>query len=187
MALRFLLMRTERYCFTKITMAKLNQEFREQAIFRMEENTPRVARCLDLLAAEQVWQRPNASSNSIGNLILHLCGNIDQYIYASLGGHPDTRTREVEFSATEGWSKEELLEKLGTTVSRATGIISTISQAELERVRPVQGFDLSGVGIVIHVVEHYSYHTGQIAFWTKLLKDEDLGFYAGIDLNVHNS
>ena len=51
----------------------------------------------------------------------------------------------------------------------------------------VQGFQLSGIGIVVHVVEHYSYHTGQISFWTKQLKNKDLRFYAGLDLNVQNN
>ena len=59
--------------------------------------------------------------------------------------------------------------------------------AELLRSRTVQGFQLSGIGIVVHVTEHYSYHTGQIAFWTKQLKNKDLGFWEGKDLNAHNT
>lgn len=62
-------------------------------------------------------------------------------------------------------------------------MIQNISDEELLRVRAVQAYEFSGAGNIIHVVEHYSYHTGQIAFWTKLLKNKDLGFFAGVDLN----
>ena len=162
------------------------QEIKAQIILRMEENTPRIEKCLAELTESEVWQRPNPASNSVGNLILHLCGNITQYAISSLGNRPDVRDRDVEFAATEGFSKSELLEKLTSTVNQAVETIHSASREELLRVRTVQGFDMSGIGIIVHVCEHYSYHTGQIAFWTKILKNKDLGFYAGIDLTVKN-
>lgn len=161
-------------------------EFAEQIIFRLEENTPRIAKCLAELSEEEVWQRPNASSNSVGNLILHLCGNITQYIHSSLGRQADIRQRDTEFSARNSHSKQELLGQLELTIAVAVKIIQETPTAEWLRPRQVQGFDLSGIGIAIHVAEHYSYHTGQIAFWTKLLKDKDLKFYGDMDLNVLN-
>ncbi|MBK7935926.1 MAG: DUF1572 family protein [Lewinellaceae bacterium] len=162
------------------------QELRAQIILRLEENTPRIEKCLAELTEAEVWQRPNLASNSIGNLILHLCGNITQYAISSLGNLPDARNRDAEFAAMGGFSKAELLEKLRATVRQAVRTIRQASDAELLHVRSVQGFNMSGIGIIVHVCEHYSYHTGQIAFWTKLLKDKDLGFYAGLDLNVKN-
>lgn len=162
------------------------QELRAQIILRLEENTPRIEKCLAELTEAEVWQRPNLASNSIGNLILHLCGNITQYAISSLGNLPDARNRDAEFAAMGGFSKAELLEKLRATVRQAVRTIRQASDAELLHVRTVQGFNMSGIGIIVHVCEHYSYHTGQIAFWTKLLKDKDLGFYAGLDLNVKN-
>ncbi len=158
-------------------------ELKHHAILRMEENTPRIEKCLNELTEAEVWQRPNASSNSMGNLILHLCGNITQYIISSLGGKPDLRLRDEEFAAQGGYTKQELVDKLKATVDAAIEVIKNASDEELLRVRPVQAYKFSGIGNVIHAVEHYSYHTGQIAFWTKLLKDKDLGFYAGVDLN----
>ena len=71
-------------------------------------------------------------------------------------------------------------------VVEAKQVIRTVEVDQLERVRPVQGFEFSGVGIIMHVVEHLSYHTGQIAFWAKYLKQVDLGFYADFDLNTKN-
>lgn len=162
------------------------QEFAAQIAHHMELNTPRIEKCLAELTDEELWLRPNVTSNSVGNLLLHLCGNITQYVLCSLGGQPDHRTRDAEFAAEYGFSKKELFEKLCATVSQATQIIRSASREEMLRERTVQGFQMSGIAIAIHVCEHYSYHTGQIAFWVKLLKEKDLGFYAGVNLNAKN-
>ncbi len=167
-------------------MTAFTKELIEQSIFRMEENNDRIEKCLALLSEDEVWKKPNASSNSVGNLILHLCGNIRQYIVASLGKADDFRNRDSEFSATGGFTKKELLGKLISTVAAAVNTLKDLKDQDLLAVKSVQGFDLSGIGIIVHVVEHYSYHAAQIAFWTKLLKDKDLGFYADQDLNVKN-
>ncbi len=164
------------------------QEFVTQIAGHIEMNTPRIEKCLAELTEAELWQRPNAQSNSVGNLLLHLCGNITQYVLASLGGQPDHRVRDAEFAPTpQALSKAELLEKLRNTVSQATQIIRNTSREEMLRERTVQGFEMSGIAIAVHVCEHYSYHTGQIAFWVKLLKNKDLGFYAGVDLNAKNA
>ncbi len=160
------------------------QEFAAQIAYRMELNTPRIEKCLAELSEAEIWQRPNNSSNSVGNLLLHLCGNITQYILASLGGQNKQRQRDAEFAAEGGYTKAELLHKLQSTVDQACQIIRSTSCEEMLRQRTVQGFNMSGIANAIHVCEHYSYHTGQIAFWVKLLKSKDLGFYAGINLNA---
>lgn len=162
------------------------QEIKEQIVLRMEENTPRIEKCLNELTEAELWQRPNPASNSVGNLILHLCGNITQYAIASLGNRHDQRDRDAEFAAEGGFSKKVLMEKLSNTVAEAVATIRAAGNDDMMRVRSVQGFRMSGIGIAVHVCEHYSYHTGQIAFWTKLLKNRDLGFYANLDLTVRN-
>lgn len=164
----------------------ISSDFKSQSLHYLHLNTPRIEKCLGLLSEVEMWQRPNAASNSVGNLILHLCGNIRQYIISGLGQQPDTRERDVEFAANEGFTKQELLQKLTDTVAEAATVIELADDTNLLTERKVQGYTLTGIGIIIHVVEHYSYHTGQIAFWTKLLKDEDLAFYGGSDLNVKN-
>lgn len=161
-------------------------EFKHHATLRMDENIPRIEKCLALLSEDEVWHKPNANLNSVGNLILHLSGNITQYIISSIGGEDDNRVRDEEFAAKGGYTKAQLLEKITHTVQKACEVINNASPEELMRVRSVQGFDYSGMGNVIHVAEHLSYHVGQIAFLTKVLKDKDLGFYAGQDLNVKN-
>ena len=164
----------------------LANELIEQSVSRMTENTPKIKTCLNELTEEEIWKRPNASSNSVGNIVVHLCGNITQYILSSLGNAEDRRERDKEFAVKGGWNKKELFEKLQATVDEAVKIIKDVDQQDLLRKRAVQSYELSAIGIIIHVVEHYSYHTGQIIFWTKLLKDKDLGFYARVDLNKTN-
>jgi uncharacterized damage-inducible protein DinB len=165
---------------------KISKEFTHQSIYYLSLNPPRIEKCLRQLSKEQVWKKPNANTNSIGNLILHLCGNITQYAHASLGNEKDERQRDLEFSTQGGFSKKELLEKITAATEKSIQIIENISEDELLRNRNVQGFDHSGISIIIHITEHFSYHVGQIAFFTKLLCDKDLGFYADYDLNILN-
>ena len=165
----------------------IENELIDQCTYRLDESSRMVKKCLDQLSNDDVWKKPNESSNSIGNLILHLCGNITQYAISSLGATEDTRQRDKEFQVTEGFSKEQLFDKLTNTLDQAKRIMKQTSVDELLRKRLVQGFNMSGIGIIIHVTEHYSYHTGQIALLTKLWKNKDLGFYADIDLNVKNN
>ena len=162
------------------------KEFVEQSVSHLNQNTPRIIKCLAQLSEEEVWHRPNENSNSIGNLILHLCGNIRQYAISSLGNVPDNRIRDLEFYTREGYSKSELIEKLTQTVDDAVMVINCSTKTNLLQPRLVQGFNLTGIGIIIHVTEHYSYHTGQIAYYTKMVKDRDLGFYSNVNLNVKN-
>jgi len=162
------------------------QEFIKESIYRINESTKRVIKCLDEIDEIELWKRPNEQSNSIGNIVLHLCGNIRQYIISSLGQVEDIRERDKEFSANGSFKKNELLTMLQQTANDAIAVMEGLDEAALSKLYFVQGFHLSGIGIIIHVTEHYSYHTGQIAFWVKLLKNNDLGFYQNINLNVKN-
>lgn len=162
------------------------QEFIKESIYRINESAKRVAKCLDEIDEIELWKKPNEHSNSIGNIVLHLCGNIRQYIISSLGQVEDIRERDKEFSASGVFKKSELLAKLQQTINEAITVMEDLDELALAKLYLVQGFQLSGVGIIIHVTEHFSYHTGQIAFWVKLLKNTDLGFYQNINLNVKN-
>lgn len=166
---------------------KIREEFVQNSLYRLDENMRMNSISLKHLSDEDIWKRPNESLNSIGNLILHICGNMTQYVIASLGGTEDIRERDVEFTVESGYTKKELLQKLADTVEAAKRVINDAKVDQLVRKREVQGFYFSGIGVVLHAVEHYSYHTGQIAFWVKQVKNMDLGFYDGQDLNVKNS
>lgn len=163
--------------------SELKDALIQDVIIRLyEESLPRIIKCLDQLDNDQVWWRPNESSNSIGNLVLHLNGNVTQWIYSGLGGFEDTRERQIEFDERSQMDRKVLADLLTKTMVRIRPVIQNLSKEELLRQRPVQTFDETGVSILIHVTEHFSYHTGQIAYITKMLMDKSLGFYEGIKL-----
>ncbi len=165
---------------------KLINDFKEQSVYRISLNYPRIEKCLTMLTEEEVWHKPNSSSNSIGNLILHLSGNITQYILSALGGEADNRVRDLEFSSSGVLDKAGLLDRIKDVSEKAMSIISSISEEHLLKNYEVQGYTLTGTAIIIHVTEHYSYHTGQITLLTKLFKDTDTGYYKNMDLNKKN-
>lgn len=163
-----------------------HQDFKDNAIFRLEENVRMISIALSKVVEEELWTKQNQSLNTLGNQLLHICGNMTQYIISGLGGNPDERNRDEEFSTEDGFTKDELLQRLLLTVQTATTIIDDATPENLLKKRKVQGFDLSGIGIVLHAVEHFSYHTGQIAMQVKLVIDQPLGFYEGMNLNTLN-
>ena len=165
---------------------ELQEELVWNAGYRMNESLRMIKICLEQLSEEQVWGQPNESSNSIANLILHLCGNITQYGIASIQNLEDTRQRDEEFTTKSSHNKAELIKMLEDTIDEAKRAIYDAPLKELLRKRNVQGFNFSGIGNIIHVTEHLSYHTGQIALWTKILQNKDLGFYGDVNLNVKN-
>ncbi len=165
---------------------RIMMELIDQSIKQMHQNTGKIITCINELGEGDIWFSPNDNLNSIANLILHLCGNIRQYIISSLGSTEDIRERDLEFSTRDSYAKQELKVKLQDTVNQATAIIQGTTGEQLLRSRIIQGTTYTGVGIIIHVTEHYSYHTGQIILLTKLAKNIDLGFYSGVDLNKRN-
>lgn len=146
------------------------------------ESLPRLKRCLDLLEEEEVWLRPNESSNSVGNLVLHLCGNARQWIVSGLGGAVDNRRRSEEFSARGPLPKSYLIELLDALASDIEAVLDRLSEGDLLKVYPVQVFQETGISILVHVVEHFSYHVGQVGYFVKARKNLDLGYYSGHDL-----
>lgn len=162
---------------------QLHDEIINNACLRMDESLRMLEISIRDLSDQELWIQPNEQTNSIANLILHLCGNIHQYVISGLGRAADMRVRQEEFDSRDIIEKRLLFKKILDTVNRAKQLISNSSAADLLAYFKIQAYELSGVGIIVHVVEHLSYHTGQIALMTKLLKNKDLGFYAGVDLD----
>ena len=148
------------------------------------ESIPRIVKVYNLLSHKQIWHRQNENSNSIGHLTLHLCGNVTQWIGSGIGQFPDNRNRPFEFNSTEFLSKEELFIKLNSLKPITDLALSSLKNDSIYEVRNIQGFNESVMGIIIHVIEHFSYHTGQIAMIAKFLENKDLGFYGGLDLDI---
>ncbi len=128
----------------------------------------RIKHCLDQLTDEQVWQRPTESMNSIGNLILHLCGNLRQWIVAGIGGEQDVRQRPKEFSERGPISKLELVRRLDEVVAQAQDALKKTSAQDLLRQRCIQGFDMNGLEAIFDSVPHFRGHTQEIIHMTRL-------------------
>jgi uncharacterized damage-inducible protein DinB len=141
------------------------------------EYLPKIETCLEKLTDEQVWWRPNSESNSIGNLVLHLCGNARQWIVCGLGSESDERKRQAEFDARDVMPRSELLDKLRTTVAAVDGVLASFDPGRLLEDYLIQGTTSSALAAVFHVTEHFSMHTGQIILVTKQLTAQDLHFY----------
>ena len=147
----------------------------------LENSWPRLRACVESLTEDQVWWRPNENSNSVGNLILHLDGNIRQWLIASFNGLEDTRDRPAEFAERRSIAPAVLLERLGATMQGAAAVLSRLTEADLQRTLHIQGYTVTGLQAVYQVVEHFGLHYGQIAYATKLMCGRDLGFYRELD------
>jgi uncharacterized damage-inducible protein DinB len=138
---------------------------------------PKIRAAVDQMSDADLWWRPNESSNSIGNVMLHLAGNIRQWIVSGLGGAPDLRDRAAEFSRRDPLSRFELLALLTEAVLEADSVIARIDPASLGEARSIQGRETTVLAAIYHVVEHFSTHVGQILYIAKVRTGNDLGFY----------
>lgn len=145
--------------------------------YLLAEYYPKIRRALEGLGEEEIWRRPNQASNSMGNLILHLAGNARQWVVAGIGGARDIRDRDAEFLASGGMSGEDLLQHLGDTLEDVDRVLSDLRVEALDERRTIQGFSVSILEALYHVVEHFSMHTGQIIYLAKEITGRDLDFY----------
>lgn len=141
-----------------------------------KQSLPRIVKCLQELSEEEIWWRPNSSSNSAGNLVLHLCGNVHQWIISGLGGAEDKRERDREFAEQGPIPRQVLVAQLRRTVRDACRVLARLSDDLLSRKYVIQGFHVTGLDAAFGVTEHFGYHTGQIIFITKLKRAHDLRF-----------
>ena len=145
--------------------------------FLTREYPSKLRQCLEALPDEAVWARSNESSNSIGNLLLHLAGNVRQWIVGGVGGKTVERDRASEFTAVDGPGKKELLVILETALRDAAAVLDAVSDADLTGKRFIQGRETTVLGTIYHVVEHFAMHTGQIVLLTKIHAPGAIHFY----------
>ena len=160
----------------------IEQDFLTFSAGKLTELSGRIQDCVGRLSSEQVWARGHENENSVGNLVLHLCGNVGQWIGSGVGGKHDTRQRDAEFAARGNIQPAELTERLNTTISDAARIIRNLPHGRLSEKTTIQKYDVTLLEAIYHVVEHFSQHTGQIIFVTKLLTGQDLGYYKHLNL-----
>jgi uncharacterized damage-inducible protein DinB len=128
-----------------------------------------------------VWARPNESSNSIGNLLLHLAGNARQWIVSGVGGAPDVRDRQAEFDQRAPVPVTTLIDRLEQTISDVDRVLASLTPADLHSRRVIQAHDVTVLEAVYHVVEHFSMHTGQIILLAKADQPDRVRFYDMVD------
>jgi uncharacterized damage-inducible protein DinB len=163
----------------------IEQEFLNFSADKLLQMSGRIQDCLGRLSSEQIWTRTTDNENAVGNLVLHLCGNVGQWIGSGVGGKADKRQRDAEFAARGDVTAVELAGRLDQAVSEAADIIRNLPPARLSEKTTIQKYDVSLMEAIYHVVEHFSQHAGQIIFATKLLTTEDLGYYRHLNAPKH--
>jgi hypothetical protein len=161
---------------TPSTVEQLATAIGFEASHELGKAIRKIEHCLDQLTDEQVWSRPDESQNSIGNLILHLCGNLRQWIVSGLGGTKDARNRQQEFSERGPIPKADLMSQLGAVVSESTDVMSKLPDTKWLRVRRIQGFEVTGLAAVFSTVPHFRGHTQEIIFRTRCLLGDKFVF-----------
>lgn len=163
-------------------MNETGKEFIRRSRYHLHQDfLPKLERCVALLSDEQIWWRPNEESNSIGNLLLHLSGNARQWIVCGLDVAVDARDRDSEFAQREIISRAELLALLRGTIEEVDATLGNFDPDRLLERKNIQGLDVTALEAILHVVEHFSMHTGQVILLTKMITNADLGFYEFID------
>ncbi len=147
---------------------RLHQAFLHEQVLLLEAAMKKLRHCVSQLSDDQLWWRPSDAQNSIANLILHVCGNMTQWIVCGVGGREDNRDRESEFTVEGGRTRDELREFLESNVEDVKQVIATVPLEELFRERVIQGFPVSGLNALSHSVTHFVGHTHQVIQLTRL-------------------
>jgi uncharacterized damage-inducible protein DinB len=160
----------------------LAREFVARSRFYLnEEYRTKLRRAVRAIPAGAIWQRANDQSNSVGNLLLHLAGNVRQWIVSGVGGAPDTRDRPAEFGTRSGAPADELLARLEAVLSDADAVIARLTPEELTERRTIQGRDVTVMAAVYTAVQHFSTHLGQIILIAKEHSPGAIKFYDDAD------
>ena len=136
----------------------------------------RIHHCVRQLSDEQIWQRPRPEMNSIANQILHVCGNLKQWCVDGMLGTPSDRDRDAEFSADRSGGKDDVLDKLAHTLAQVRKVVSEVPAEQLEQQRMIQGFEVTGLGALMHTIPHLVGHTHQIMQLTRWILGNDYQF-----------
>jgi hypothetical protein len=130
---------------------------------------------------DTLWRRAPGVKNSAGNLVLHLEGNLREYIGRQLGQVPYNRVRDREFAAG-GLSRQEMLQRMEQVLELVPGVISRLSDSDLSAVYPERVLEspLSARDFLIHLHGHLNFHLGQIDYLRRILTEGSAVAFAGI-------
>lgn len=157
-------------------MADIGRTYLAAAARSTTSDLSKIELALRDVSDDEVWQRPNAVTNSIGNLLLHLAGSHRFWVVSIVGRQPSDRRRQEEFDARDGATKASLLEGLRQSVADANAVLGGLEVDALVEMREAFGRRWTVLDSIHHSVTHVSLHTGQIIQLVKILK--------GVDLNL---
>lgn len=154
------------------------QDFLARSRYWLTKEYPiKLRHCVEALPRQAVWSRQNETSNSIGNLLIHLTGNVSEWILGGVGGQQISRYRAAEFAQTDGADALTLLDNLEKVLREADVVIGGLSEADLGRSLVIQNRETTVLSAIYHVVEHFAMHTGQIILLTKVYAPGKIHFY----------
>ena len=137
----------------------------------------KIRHCVEAMPRQTIWARPNHTSNSVGNLLCHLTGNVTEWILGGVGGQQYSRYRAAEFTLAEGADGKTLLDKLDAVLLESDAVLARLTETDLERSLTIQNRETTVLAAIYHVVEHFAMHTGQIIFLTKIYAPDKIHFY----------
>lgn len=152
----------------------------------LDESIPRILKCLSMISESDLWHAPNEQITSIGCSIQHLLGNANQWVLSGILGDIDERDRSSEFIANNFVNTNKLSSEITQFADNLNSRLSELESLDLSIKVTIQGFEVSRFSAIVHVTEHFSYHTGQITLLTKLFTENSTGYYSGLDLNIKN-
>jgi len=154
------------------------EEFIARSRYWLTKEYPiKIRHCVDALPRNAVWSRPNPESNSVGNLLVHLTGNVTEWILGGVGGRSISRYRAGEFAQRDGADGPKLLDDLEVVLREADAVLAKLTEEDLERTLVIQDRETTVLSAVYHVVEHFAMHTGQIVYMTKIYSPGKIHFY----------
>ena len=153
-------------------MDSTNSEYLAQAVVKaacgeLDEALGRIEHCVKQLSDDELWWRPANDMNSVANLMLHLSGNLRQWIVAGLGNRADTRRRAEEFAARGPRPRREVWGPLHDAVQVAKATLQTLNSEDFASDKRIQGFGVTGVQACLESVAHFRGHTQEIIHLTR--------------------
>ena len=154
---------------------ELGKAYLDWCRFRlMNHYWPRVQHCIGVLSQNDIWWREHEANNSVGNLLLHLTGNLNQFILAGVGGAPDTRDKPQEFAERQRMPKEALMSALERALLETDRTLAAFEPSRFLDRTSVQDRERPYLEVISVVVEHFALHVGQIIYITKMKTGKDL-------------
>lgn len=155
----------------------MREEFLTECRLLLQQSLSRVGHCVGQLTLEQIWWCPGEGQNSIGIVIRHLAGNLRQWGVCGLTGQQDDRDRSSEFRSSLRQTPEQLLDLLESAARDVESVLARITTEDLLRGRTIQGFDVSGMGALMHTIPHFVGHTHQIVALTRMQLGDKYQFH----------